>query len=227
MTESDWNCCSDPQLMLEFLRDGGKLSDRKARLFAVACCRSVWDKLSEPASRRVVEVAERFADGTGTEQELEAAGDAADEAPWTFVERGDHAAEGLAHAAVWATARDAGTAAEVTARFARGCDQDKKRPDGRYLATDPGEELRQSLLVRCVFGNPFRSPPDLDLSLLTPAVVGLARAIYEQRSFERMQELADALEETGCADAEFLAHLRSPGPHVRGCFALDAVLGKS
>ncbi|HEY7153520.1 MAG TPA: hypothetical protein VH575_06145 [Gemmataceae bacterium] len=227
MTEAKWNSCADPQLMLEFLRERGKLCDRKARLYAVACFRSVWDKLSEPASRRAVEVAERFADGKATKEEFDAASDAADEVPWVFVERGDHAAEGFAHAAGWATAPDASTAAEVTARFARGCDQDKKRPDGRYLATDPSEEYRQSLLLRCIFGNPFRPLHDLAPSLLTPAIVGLAQTIYEQRSFERTRELADALEAAGCTDASLLAHLRSPGPHVRGCFALDAMLGKS
>ncbi|HEY7154676.1 MAG TPA: hypothetical protein VH575_12010 [Gemmataceae bacterium] len=226
MTEAEWNSCTDPQLMLEFLRDSGNLSDRKARLYAAACCRSIWDKLSEPASRRAVEVAERSADGKATKEEFDAASDAADEVPWVFVERGDHAAEGFAHAAGWTTASDAATAAEVTARFAPGCDQDKKRPDGRYLATDPSEEYRQSLLLRCLFGNPFQPLPALDPSLLTSTIVGLARTIYEQRLFERMRELGDALEVSGCTDAELLAHLRSPGPHVRGCFALDAVLGK-
>jgi hypothetical protein len=38
--------------------------------------------------------------------------------------------------------------------------------------------------------------------------------------------LADALEDAGCTDADILSHLRSPGPHVRGCWALDLLLGK-
>jgi hypothetical protein len=38
--------------------------------------------------------------------------------------------------------------------------------------------------------------------------------------------LADALEEAGCDDREFLAHLRGGGPHCRGCFVVDALLGK-
>jgi hypothetical protein len=57
-------------------------------------------------------------------------------------------------------------------------------------------------------------------------VAELAQNIYDKRAFERLPALADVLEEAGCTDAELLAHLRSPGPHVRGCFALDAVLGK-
>jgi hypothetical protein len=55
----------------------------------------------------------------------------------------------------------------------------------------------------------------------------LAQTVYDKRAFERLPILADALEDAGCTDAELLAHFRSPGPHVRGCFALDAVLGKS
>jgi hypothetical protein len=39
--------------------------------------------------------------------------------------------------------------------------------------------------------------------------------------------VADALEDAGCTDAEILGHLRSPGPHVRGCWAQDLVLSKS
>jgi len=51
------------------------------------------------------------------------------------------------------------------------------------------------------------------------------RLLYDERDFERLPELADALEQAGCQNPEILAHLRSPGPHVRGCWALDAVLG--
>jgi hypothetical protein len=64
-------------------------------------------------------------------------------------------------------------------------------------------------------------------------VVKLARAAYEFRSLpdgtldaSRLAVLADALEEAGCVDADLLGHLRGPGPHVRGCFALDWLLGK-
>jgi hypothetical protein len=55
----------------------------------------------------------------------------------------------------------------------------------------------------------------------------LAEAIYAERTFDRLPILADALEDAGCFEERVLSHLRSPGPHVRGCWALDLVLGKS
>ena len=54
----------------------------------------------------------------------------------------------------------------------------------------------------------------------------LAQAIHEDRAFDRLPILGDALEDAGCLDAELLSHLRSPGPHVRGCWAVDLILGK-
>jgi len=57
-------------------------------------------------------------------------------------------------------------------------------------------------------------------------VVKLAESIYDERAFDRMPILADALEEAGCANADILAHCRQPGEHVRGCWAVDLILGK-
>jgi hypothetical protein len=61
---------------------------------------------------------------------------------------------------------------------------------------------------------------------LTPAVTALARAIYDDRDWAALPVLADALEDADCADAALLGHLRSPGLHARGCWALDLLLGK-
>jgi hypothetical protein len=58
-------------------------------------------------------------------------------------------------------------------------------------------------------------------------VLVLATGIYADKAFNRTPILADALEDVGCTDAELLGHLRGPVPHVRGCWAVDLVLGKS
>ena len=60
----------------------------------------------------------------------------------------------------------------------------------------------------------------------TPDVQGLARAIYDDRAFDRLPILADALLDAGCDDDDILTHCRSARPHVRGCWVVDLVLGK-
>jgi hypothetical protein len=87
-------------------------------------------------------------------------------------------------------------------------------------------------LLRDLFGNPFR-PVALAPAWVTLTVLSLARAAREERYLPggelcaaRLAVLADALEEAGCTEADLLRHLRGPGPHLRGCWALRALLGK-
>jgi hypothetical protein len=77
-----------------------------------------------------------------------------------------------------------------------------------------------------VFGNPFR-PATLDPTWRTPTVVALASQMYQLRDFSPMPILADALQDAGCDSADVLGHCRGPGPHVRGCWVADLVLGKA
>jgi hypothetical protein len=92
---------------------------------------------------------------------------------------------------------------------------------------DPRDERRiQCELLRCVFGNPFR-PVALNPSWLTSTVLTLAVGIYAERAFDRLPILADALQDAGCDRADVLDHCRGPGPHVRGCWVVDLVFGKS
>src|SRR5262249_55224546 len=81
-------------------------------------------------------------------------------------------------------------------------------------------------LFRGIFGNPFR-PVTIDPSSLTSTVVGLAGGIYADRAFDRLPILADALQDAGCDNANVLDHCRGPGPHVRGCWVVDLLLGKA
>ncbi len=83
-------------------------------------------------------------------------------------------------------------------------------------------------MLRDIFGNPFR-PVALDSSLLAwndGTVRKMALVTYDERAFDRLPLLADALEDAGCSEAEILAHCRGPGPHVRGCWVVDLLLGK-
>ena len=76
-----------------------------------------------------------------------------------------------------------------------------------------------------IFGNPFR-PITIDPRWQTSTVVDLANAIYQEKAFERMPILADALAEGGCDHEEIIHHCRGNGPHVRGCWVVDLLLGK-
>jgi len=76
-----------------------------------------------------------------------------------------------------------------------------------------------------VIGDPFR-PVSLDPAWLTPAVTSVVKVIYDERRFEDLPILADALEDASCGDQQILGHLRGPRPHVRGCWVVDLLLGK-
>jgi hypothetical protein len=95
------------------------------------------------------------------------------------------------------------------------------------LAARDAEVACQAALLRDIFGPlPFRQvmfePP-----WQTPAVMALATNIYEERRWEDMPVLGDALQEAGCDDAEVLSHCRGDGLHTRGCWVVDLLLGKS
>jgi len=80
-------------------------------------------------------------------------------------------------------------------------------------------------MIREVFVNPFR-PVALEPFWLTSTVTALAHQMYHSRDFSAMPILADALQDAGCDNADILDHCRGPGPHVRGCWVVDLVLGK-
>jgi hypothetical protein len=92
--------------------------------------------------------------------------------------------------------------------------------------TVEAERAALAALLHCIFGNPFR-PAAFDPIWRSPNVMDLARGIYDDRAFGRLSILADALEESGCHDADILDHCRGAGPHARGCWVIDLVLGRS
>jgi hypothetical protein len=90
------------------------------------------------------------------------------------------------------------------------------------------EDLFSNVLLQDVFGNPFR-PLSVDPSWLiwnSGTVQKVAQAIYDERAFDRLPVLADALEEAGCTNLDILDHCRQPGEHVRGCWVVDLLYGK-
>jgi hypothetical protein len=98
-------------------------------------------------------------------------------------------------------------------------------PDDVFIDPNILERVVQTVVSRCIFGNPFR-PISADPNWFTSTVATLASGIYADRAFDRMPILADALEEAGCDSREVLDHCRGVGPHVRGCWVVDLVLGK-
>jgi hypothetical protein len=198
----------------------GAGGDRKKRLFKCACCRAVWHLFAEAPSRQAVDVAERFADGLATREELEKASEAADRA-WSERRVRPSSDRGIspAHHALSCAARACNLLISFNSTFDTAC------------AAEPaweGEAGREYILnlARCIFGIAFlRWFPDP--RWLTTTVVDLAAAIYEERSFVNLPILADALMDAGCDSAEVLDHCRSEGPHARGCWVVDAILGKA
>jgi hypothetical protein len=204
MNEAEWLTCADPHPMLEHLR--AKPSDRKLRLFAVACSRRVWN-LIDPLGQSAVDVAEAYADGLTDPDEMRA---------------GRLACQGAGGQASWyAAASKPEVAARNAARSAQA-----GVAGNPLLGADVGELLAQAGLLRDIFGPLLFRPMRLDLSLLTPTVVQMAQTIYEDRAFDRMPVLADALVEAGCDNDEILDHCQGAGPHVKGCWVVDLLLSK-
>jgi hypothetical protein len=214
--------------MLRFLK--GRVTERKLRLFAVACCRYIGDLLRDARGRAAVEMSERYADGLADRQALRTAREAAEAA----------VAEGFAavfsgDGTAWPGGPEREAAAEAAAEPLRAFRVAAEASSARVWAVvgvfeemqaaKAREKSFQCDLLRDLFGNPFR-PVTVTPCWQTPDVVTLAGHIYHDRAFERLPELAGALEAAGCTDEAVLAHCRGPGPHVRGCWVADVLLGK-
>jgi hypothetical protein len=246
MTEAEWLVCTDPGPKLSFL--GERASERKRRLFAVACCRPMERWLTDEV-RDILAGIELYMDRPGKPpipilvypdfhpnltsetivsqlparrqlaRWLQAAGtsDIIHLCNWAVNKVGESANDrGAVNRAIPGEEIQAARDAWATAQAAR-----------------EAERSRLCGLLHEVMGNPFRPAVGLpvDVSRTVPYLAEAAYANRESPSGEldpaRLAVLSDALEEAGCADADLLAHLRSPGPHVRGCWAVDLILGKA
>ena len=261
MTETEWLGSTKPGAMLEYLRIGHLASDRKLRLFLVACCSRILHLLVDERSRRAVEIAGRFAEGQATEEDLLAARRPASEfskmafdATANYLEEDDEHEEPVhlpgfhAAAATSSAAYAASYTVMVPAQLSRAvacrgvetgfvamsadgaaravyhamADADEVAATAALAA----EDVSQCRLLRDIVGNPFhvvRFNPTWN----TQRATALAQRMYESQDFSSMPELADALEDAGCTNADMLNHCRDEDLHVRGCWVVDLILGKN
>jgi hypothetical protein len=231
MTEAEWLACDDPSSMLPLLT--GRGTGRMPMLFSAACLRRVWHLVTDERSRGLIESTELFLDGIATEEEVGPVFDAFEAAYLNgeLQNEGsseiDQAVYDLVHIRFDDAVNAANHVACAIGDFSLNPD-DELTWEGAFKA----EKAAQAELLRDVFGNPFR-PVTVDPAWRTPAVTSLAQAAYEERILpaghldpQRLSVLADSLEEAGCTDQAILEHLRGPGPHTRGCWPVDLLLGR-
>ncbi len=223
MNEQEWLACTDPEPMLEFIQS--KSSDRKYRLFGVACVVRLVHPDGYSALMPVLRTVERYTEGGLSDTELVAIGEVIPDTPDTT-------------SIVWAcrhlclTDQSGNSVAAASSVYAADAASEASgeefnlRLHLRHTPTWGEERQHQSLLLRDILGNPFR-PVTVDPSWLTSDVVALASQMYESHDFTPMPILADALQDAGCDDAEVLDHCRGPGPHFQSCNVLDLIIGKS
>jgi hypothetical protein len=238
MTEAEWLECVDPGMLLI---PRGQILDRQLILFACACCQRAWHLFPNESCRGAIAAAERFADGRCSEIELRRARKRIEaEQPnlhWPQ-DFGCHA-----ELAAYYCAFDATTADEFEAEHPLGGKFDDMLAAVKDEAADliayaasggqseddfPKERAAQCAILRDIIGNPFRrgAVDPAWLVLNNAAIPKLAQSIYDDRAFDRLPLLADALVAAGCTNEDILAHCRSGCMHVRGCWVVDLLLGK-
>jgi hypothetical protein len=219
VTEAEWLACTAPEQMLGFLR--GKASDRKLRLFACACSRRC-EKSSYEENRLTIEAVELFADCKATSEALRAR--RMGTASWLCYAADSNALVSALKMLKFRTEEEGW----------KGCKELCGPGHRNHLWSAERGVLCGAL--RDIFGNPFRPPHPLPPAVLRwhdDTVPRLAQTVYEERRMPegtldsaRLAVLADALLDAGCEDEALIQHCREPGTHVRGCWAVDHLLGK-
>jgi hypothetical protein len=207
VTEEEWLACTDPRPMLELLTS--KKNKRKLAMFGVARCRHISRLCRDERGLIAIDAAERYADRKAKIDEVRVACRNAREDSSGIARPLGHYVYEIA------VLHNAAFNAFLVSEYALKAASDQT-----------GEKALQCALLREVFGNPFQRIR-INRRWLSPAVKQLSEQIYAEASFDRLPSLADVLEEAGCADTDILDHCRQQGPHVRGCWVVDLILGKS
>jgi hypothetical protein len=223
MTEAEWLACTDPTPMLEFLR--GKASVRKLRLFACCCCyrlHDLWGMMD--GCLEAVEFANLYADGGAAREDLKLMSD-----DLSVIDDYYGSSEEIRfHALDCVMAIPLGDVSGLANRIIEYFENQHYWTEAELEAEQEAERVLQCEILRDFFGNPFR-PVIVEPTWLTwngGTVPRLAQVVYDERAFDRLPDLADALEAAGRTNADILGHCRGPGPHVRGCWVVDLLLGK-
>jgi hypothetical protein len=227
MTEAEWLAGTDPTKMLEFLR--GKAGDRKLTLFVCACWRRCGPFLPDNI-RGTNLITEQYADGMvragALLTTLLASGFPRHEADEFITASCEHAI---------AVARNC--AAVMSFRCLKLSRPGYQNPAATIRTDYDAENATQCHILRDLFGKPMRPSPSLPGIVLAwndRTIPRIAEGLYNDRKLPegtldagRLAILADALLDAGCDNEELIGHCRSEGPHVRGCWAVDLLLGKS
>jgi hypothetical protein len=213
MTEAEWLTCEDPRAMIWFA--SSRLSERIVRGFAVLACRSGPTLGAHENLELAVDTIERMLDGVVPTTEVRTAVEAIEWGRWEMCESLNHLATAI-HEAFQPEPPWEEAAMHVIDSL--GSVYPLIELGGRE---DEGYSAQCSILRELIPFRPITFSPDWR----TDTALALARQMYESRDFSAMPILADALQDAGCDSEDVLSHCREPGPHVRGCWVVDAVLG--
>jgi hypothetical protein len=243
VSEEEWLACADPVPMLDFLR--GKVSDRKLRLFAAACCRRAWHLMPDPRSKQAVEWLEKYYDG-GDHGALNRAQNLALAAHQAVLDANGNdreahlywdvqASDAVVEAACTHSANSAAYNAASHVATAIDYNANGYAYDSTHGATKRAEERAQAELLRHICNPWITGPPPTGLKAWlagwlnpgagirgSPMVTALARRIHDQPASHN--DLKEAL--IAANDADLAEHFRDPQVHPRGCWALDLILGR-
>ena len=238
MTEEEWLRYEDPEPMIEVLDRASSATRRKSRLLSCAACFRLGQLIIFPQSQFAVQVAEKWVDGEATDEQLWEAWLAASPAQLFAEPRHTDIPEYSAAMAavktaspkpnghhnlppIWSALSVMEEVIEAVGRSAAGLSS----ADWTQDVATVREASELAAILRDIFGNPFR-PVAFDPAWRTSTAVALAEGMYDRRDFGAIPILADALQDAGCEDEQILSHCRGDGPHVRGCWVVDLVLGK-